>query len=458
MNSRDRIVKGDRDSFDTSSQRAFWILPCHENRLRAGMRCEISISLSKNLPEDFLTHNKTQYITVHFAISRHKTTTLIAASKHHQLFYLTMPPLHMMPNNNNNPRMAHRVESFDDDGDGDDDDDDSSFVFRPLSDGIQRRLSDLSDCSDCCSACPVPPPCGDHAPRMDRFRPLRAQKVAVIIDGDADADERAGRICGSVLKRDGHRVTVFSPPSSSRASGAAAAHQRQHYAIDSLEEEEDVRHNARIVKMSFSSEKNGNGWTVTWKAEADGEVIKSEFFDFVVIAASDRGCDQLPMCFPGQDQEQILSSLSLQCLYRNMISPDVPNLALMPSGAGPDGGSCHDDYSYVASIWLSTVLYKEMTLPSPQEQRRRVAASARRGGNLHKREDSFVHVDLLMQDLGLENKNGNASNGIIRRLFGLFYPNTEQSTGDYGGTLRLVQHRRRLAGQEGWAVQLYPLP
>jgi hypothetical protein len=355
--------------------------------------------------------------------------------------------------------------------DDDDDDDDSStasgsFRFQPLTDGNQRRLSDASDCSDCSSACPVPPPSSSE-PQMDPFRTLQPRKVAVIHAGGeagATSARRMTTTCASVLRRDGHIVTVFTPEQQQQQQ-----QQRDFPEADGV----TLRSDTRVVEMAPGSgnNKGGNGssgWEVTYQSQDPGQRSRVEFFDYAIVmvpmGADDEDKRNALSFLPEQSQEQLWtapssssspasSSSSRPHLYRNMISPDVPNLALMVSDRTQEEDEQDDadgGYAYVASIWLSTVLYKEMALPSPEQQRREARTLSVRG-------EACRLVETLLRDLGLDNVIRARRGGVLQRLFGQ-WSSYSSSDNNYRGTLRLVQDRRRLAEREGWGVQLYAIP
>jgi hypothetical protein len=188
-------------------------------------------------------------------------------------------------------------------------------------------------------------------------------------------------------------------------------------------------------------------------------------------------------------------------LYRKMISPDIPNMAFLQvkttaSSSSSPSPSPTTDFnnttmmtirSYLSGIWLSTMLYGEMRLPSSQLQRREP---------LHHSFTSSTYNDLLLRDLGINppnnpnpkliqqqqqfgtrsiNSNNNSnSNEIIRggtRIIGFTigllyyyclynYPSNNKGKDYcyyYRGILQEIQMRRKIAQKEGWAMPLVPV-
>ena len=77
-------------------------------------------------------------------------------------------------------------------------------------------------------------------------------------------------------------------------------------------------------------------------------------------------------------------------LYRGMISPNLPGVAFIDHFMNETTSS-----TYLASIWLSTMLYEEMILPSEQQQQRESIQQLRQSS-------IFRFNDLMMQDLDLD--------------------------------------------------------
>lgn len=129
-------------------------------------------------------------------------------------------------------------------------------------------------------------------------------------------------------------------------------------------------------------------------------------------------------------------------LYRHLITPDVPNLAIM----GWNHGVMHCAHVYLGSLWLSTLLRGEMKLPPPDEQRQvmqRIAdwkrqyihLSSNENGNVQTR--SMHYNDTLLLDMGLTiNRKPNR----LVELFGRYDPR------DYRHSIAELQDHRRQAG------------
>jgi hypothetical protein len=119
-----------------------------------------------------------------------------------------------------------------------------------------------------------------------------------------------------------------------------------------------------------------------------------------------------------------------------MIIPHLPGVALIDQLMNETTSS-----TYLASIWLSAMLYEEMILPSEEQQQRE---------SIHRQSSKniFRFNDLIMQDLDLDPMR---KGSYIGEVFGSYSPK------DYKGTLGQIQSRRKLSEQEGWSVPLTPI-
>jgi hypothetical protein len=342
-----------------------------------------------------------------------------------------------------------------------------------------------------------------------------------------------GIICGTVLRNDGHSVTVLEASSELAVDASTTNEQRQQspplhtmthpdFPVDATTLDngglqsyykdcadhfglKNIKLNTKVVEMK---EKNG-GWLLTYETASTPQQ-SNEYFDYVVVAdshASDAhvytpasppccynrlfcqwlppfvasvlvlakwlqelwnqlsmGFDMLfatspkdfvlgvplkesmkqyaaalPTYLPTMHHHEFLPSLSSEhlssSLYRGMISHDIPRVAFLSHH--PQKNASTTTHAYLASIWLSTMLYEEMDISSHQELR----------GTSHY-SNYFQYSDLLMKDLGL---NPNRKGNILEEWLAEYTPK------DYRGLLHQVQERRRIAQQEGWAVPLTPI-
>jgi hypothetical protein len=384
--------------------------------------------------------------------------------------------------------MAPLHQPFDDLVDVDDDGHHDDAVFLPLD---HRRWSNASDVSAYC----IHP--DDGALRRHPYRPLQTKKVAVV--GSANI---RSIVCASTLKQDGHQVTVLT--SSSQVAAVVDIKEHQCHPDFSLDEHQSdinkigstylqacalhfgvtLKFNTHVVEMN---EKYG-GWVLTCH-HADSNHLSNEYFDCVVFAdlIMDDASNRPPNCrfyeqfllpsflvglilgrmlmrtlwnvwntiwtstttseqrpqlsqakshtmTPSYDplpaKYQIRSNPSL---YRNIISPNVPRVVFLEH---PGGASS----TYLASVWLSTMLYDEMDVSADM-----IASTS----SNQRCRSTFRYNDLLLQDLGM--------NCLRKRMLWQEYFETYTSL-DYRGILHQVQERRRISRQEGWAVPLTPLP
>jgi hypothetical protein len=371
-----------------------------------------------------------------------------------------MPPLHQQVNN-------HLVN-----------DDDEDTFFLPLD---HRRCSDASDVSAYC----LHP--DDQALRRHAYRALQPKKVAVI---GANA---SSIVCASTLRQDGHQVAVLAPSELETSCSEHQCHPDYPFTEHQTDHPQywnylqactdlfglTVKRNARVSEMT---EKYG-GWVLTYetdKCEASHSHPIDEYFDFVVIAASCstrtatvtscRFYEQylmpfllamswildhlnlvlnvlfsrkssikaaatdkkaVPSChfLPAKYQQNLQSTPQL---FRQMLSPEIPQVAFMPQ---QDGAS-----TYLASIWLSTLFYGEMGVPLEGQQSARAPSNIPLYAPLR-------YNDCLMRDLGLDHLRKGST---WEELFGTYTPE------DYSDVIRQVQERRRISRQEGWAVPLTP--
>ncbi|KAG7345175.1 NADP-binding Rossmann-like domain containing protein [Nitzschia inconspicua] len=366
-----------------------------------------------------------------------------------------MPPLHQL--------NIHQVD--------DDDNDEEEFVFLPLD---ERRWSDSSDVSAYC----IHP--DDEALRRHDYRPLQVKKVAVI------GSHSSGTVCASTLRQDGHQVTLLSPSSlldevkeqwchpdfpmpknqSNSTQNLNYFHAcAAHFGVT-------VKQNVQVTEMT---EKFG-GWVLTYGTlSPENDKLRhnesNEYFDFVVIAddvstpiyspPTTRFREQylipfllgivwilehfiplwtsiflpkipvqlgkeveIPSYLPTKYREALCSKPKL---LRRILSPEIPRVAFLREHSG-----CAS--SYLASVWLSTLLYGEMNV-----QRDPVADDSKQYRSI------LRYNDLLLQDLGLHHLRKDSS---WDELFTTYSPN------DYRGLLDQVQERRRISQREGWAVPL----
>jgi hypothetical protein len=343
-----------------------------------------------------------------------------------------------------------------------DDDNDEGGVFFPL----DRRWSDASELS----AYSMHP--DDQALRVHPHRLLENKKVAVV------GCNASGILCASVLRQDGHDVIVLNGDNSNKTSSSIddTCSTPQHIHPDFLVEAHHttqqqyneecaetfgvtVRQDMTVVEMT---EKYG-GWVLTMKSSNGKQPQLFEYFDFVVIAdepcqesASSYGCARfyhqflfpIFLCivaflcnFANKQQERVDDDTgtspvylpaeykSTPRLYRRMICRDIPSVAFVGHQSST---------TYLASIWLSTMLHGEMTLPEPRE----MVTKTRQWSPVY-------HLNgMLLQDLGLNPKRKQT---FWEEIFGASTHN------NYCGLLDEIQQRRRISAQEGWAVPLTPV-
>mmetsp|Transcript_15048 Transcript_15048/g.28194 ORF Transcript_15048/g.28194 Transcript_15048/m.28194 type:complete len:407 (+) Transcript_15048:88-1308(+) len=391
------------------------------------------------------------------------------------------------------------------------DDDDHDDLFIPLNEQ-HRTLSEASEMS----AYTAPP--DDEALRVHPYQTLQGKKVAVIGGG------AHGILCASVLKKDGHQVTVLEESSS--VGGFDHVHPENEHPDFPLDDEpfdyfeQCVDHFGLNVKLCTHVEQmkeKFGGWVVTTSTSSPPlhkQQNNDEYFDFVVIATHTRQdtvpksvdnigpptrfryqyllpclqrLEMLAVAFLGlisyllkqlrlgsaimetfsrcsdhsmqkpsarsttfyhflplQHQEKL--SEDLTPLYRRLISPDVPNVAFVGQER-----SCTASRTYLSSIWLSTFLYGEMSVPSKNEQREMIQRKLCNDKGTREEMSGtniFHYNDMIMQDLGLDR---NRKGGLFGELFGRYTP------ADYRGLLGQIQYRRQIAQQEGWAVPLTPV-
>lgn len=365
-----------------------------------------------------------------------------------------MPPLHYL-NDHHHP-MA-------------DDEDDETAFFLPLD---HRRWSDASEVSAYC----IHP--NDQALQRHEYRPLQPKKVAVIGNGASSI------VCASTLRQDGHQVTVLASsslrddcsehschpdflPQDQRSSSRSSNYLRacaNYFGVT-------IKEKTNVVDMT---EKFG-GWVLSYRSctRGDGSGQKlplesNEYFDFVVIAedtpyvrsasSTTRFQEQyvlpllagvvwmlrllfplwtvapptaekakVPHFIPTKYHE---AAQSKSKFFRRILSSEISRVAFL--GGLQNGGSVH-----LASVWLSTVLYEEMVLPT---------VGLRSYGE-DQPQVNLRYNDLLMKDLGLDPQRKRSG---WEEMFMLYTPS------DYQGILRQVQERRRVSEQEGWAVPLRP--
>jgi hypothetical protein len=349
--------------------------------------------------------------------------------------------------------------------------------FMPLE---HRRWSDASDVSAYC----IHP--DDHALRKHPYRALHPKKVAVI------GTNTRSIICASTLKQDGHEITVLA--STSQMADVDTSEHQCHPDFSSNEHQSPnangsnylqacaihfgvtIKFNTRVTEMS----KKYEGWVLTYH-DVDTNHQNDEYFDFVVIAdlmeesssrpptcrfyeqlllptivlgliwvrellrrvwnvAISRTTPEQPpanqtnshMMTPSYEHLPALYQIrSNPSLYRRMISPAIPRVVVLEQ---PVGSS-----AYLASIWLSTLLYDEMDVP--------VDKISGNGSN-RRLQSTLKYNDLLLRDLGMSHLRK-------KTLWQEFF--SPYTSLDYRGILHQIQERRRISRQEGWAVPLTPL-
>merc|ERR1712232_167124 len=126
-------------------------------------------------------------------------------------------------------------------------------------------------------------------------------------------------------------------------------------------------------------------------------LLSEDRFDFAVFVNDEILATTTPYLPPKYQQHAVGDESRCNgkntSLYRGMISPDTPKAAFLPTNASEKEDDDDEDNvgavaqaCYLRSVWLSTMLYDEMKLPSHREGRQGHGNSE----------------ELLLRDLGLD--------------------------------------------------------
>merc|ERR1711907_345606 len=242
----------------------------------------------------------------------------------------------------------------------------------------------------------------------------------------------------------------------------------------------EVLRNTEIVQISeedlYSKEEQTmkSELVVTYSSEDNDydQILSEERFDFAVFVngeTTSASASYLPLKYQHNDNT---------ALYRGMISPDAPKAAFLPLTADDEEEKDNAQACYLRSVWLSTMLYGEMKLPS------NLGEGQQGHGNSE---------ELLLRDLGMDPLRYRGGNNrsflpafsiyqllrlILNVLLLLFFGGfvfffrlddhddyfecdndsvASSSKEDYRGILDQVRARRNIAKKEGWSMPLVPV-